>query len=163
MHVSSREIDNWTWQTFWWSFTKPSIPDAVKSRVLAPFDHYQVMVGYSFLTAPNNPDSLTLTCYNPFLEAGFDNDVFVRPGQLGIESNCMSCHRCAAWPMLLPGQQKRNYVANGLIDPGDPDLFTGKTKTDFLWGIADRVRPPQSPPASPSPAAAASASTNPKE
>jgi hypothetical protein len=149
MHVSSREIDNWTWQTFWWSFTKPAIPTTVKGRVNTPFDHYQVAVGYTFMTGrggkgEDNPDSLPSVCYNPYLEAGFGNDVFVRPGQLGIASNCMSCHRCAAWPATTSTQQKQNYIASGLIDPGDPTvfpdgttLFADKTKTDFSWGVAD--------------------------
>lgn len=137
MHVSSREIDNWTWQTFWWSLKKPPIPDAVKGRVAAPFDHYQVAVGYSFMTEPDNPSSLTTTCYNPYLEANFGNSVFVRPKQLGIESNCMSCHRCAAWPAVTDQQPNPNYVANGIVDPADPAIFAGKTKTDFLWGVAD--------------------------
>lgn len=139
MHVSTREIANWTWQTFWWSFNKPSIPQEARQHVKAPFDHYEVVVGYSFTTAPNNPDSLTLTCYNPYLEAGFGNDVFVRPGQLGIESNCMSCHRAASWG------PNAHYVANGVIDPGDPQFFTGNTKTDFLWGLADTFVPPTTP------------------
>jgi hypothetical protein len=142
MHVSSREIDNWTWQTFWWSFTKPGIPAAVKSRVQAPFDHYQVATGYTFMTGhdaegQDNPSSLPTVCYNPYLEAGFDNSVFVRPNQLGIESNCMSCHRCAAWPATTASQPNPNYVANGVVDPGDAALFADKTKTDFLWGVAD--------------------------
>jgi len=142
MHVSSREIDNWTWQTFWWSFVKPAIATDIKDKVKPPFDHYQVAVGYSFMTGPNsegqeNPDALPLVCYNPYLEARFGNNVFVRPGQLGIESNCMSCHRCAAWPATTPQQANPSYVANGLIDPGDPTLFGNKTKTDFLWGVAD--------------------------
>jgi hypothetical protein len=141
MHVSSREIDNWTWQTFWWSLDKPELLDAAKKRVAAPFDHYQVAVGYSFTTAPNNPDSLTLTCFNPYLEAGFsDTDFVYTPGQRGIESNCMSCHRTAAWP----GPDQR-YAGNGVIDPGNPLIFGGKTKTDFLWGIADRVAAPPAP------------------
>jgi hypothetical protein len=139
MHVSSREIDNWTWQTFWWSYSKPTIPTSVTARVKPPFDHYQVAVGYSFLTAPNNPNSLTLTCYNPYLEAGFSNTTFAKPGQLGIESSCMSCHRAAAWPIPPTG---RKYVANGFIDPGDPFFFTGNTKTDFLWGIPFGVPAP---------------------
>jgi hypothetical protein len=148
MHVSSREIDNWTWQTFWWSFTRPGIPRQVKKRVKAPFDHYQVATGYSFMTGhddkgQDNPNSLPTVCYNPYLEAGFGNAVFVRPNQLGIESNCMSCHRCAAWPARTTAQPRRNYVANGLIDPGDPSLFGDKTKTDFLWGVADGRSPPQ--------------------
>jgi len=142
MHVSSREIDNWTWQTFWWSFDKPEVPDASKVHVKAPFDHYQVAVGYSFMTAPDNPQSLTVTCFNPYLEAGFDPSAFVyTTGQTGIQSNCMSCHRTAAWPG--PDQL---YAANGVIDPSNPTIFAGKTKTDFLWGIADRVAAPPGPP-----------------
>jgi hypothetical protein len=142
MHVSSREIDNWTWQTFWWSFNKPSLPVSAKKRVKAPFDHYQVAVGYSFMTGrdekgKDNPNSLPTVCYNPYLEAGFGNTVFVRPNQLGIQSNCMSCHRCAAWPATTKDKPNSNYVGNGIVDPGDPALFADKTKTDFLWGVAD--------------------------
>lgn len=139
MHVSSREIDNWTWQTFWWTFRRPTVPEPIRGRVAAPFDNYQPMVSYSFLTAEDNPDSLNAVCFNPYLEAGFDNAVFAKPGQLGIESNCMSCHRCAAWP----GASSK-YIANGAIDPGDPFFFTGTTKTDFLWGIPFGVSQPSS-------------------
>jgi len=138
MHVSSREIDNWTWQTFWWSLAKPSIPPSIKDKLKPPFDQYQAAVGYSFLTAPSNPNSLTLTCFNPYLEAGFaDGDFVYTPKQRGIESNCMSCHRTAAWP----GPDQR-YAGNGAIDPADAQIFAGRTKTDFLWGIADRVAAP---------------------
>jgi hypothetical protein len=142
MHVSSREIDNWTWQTFWWSLEKPELPQPVRHRVSAPFDHYDAAVGYSFTTGPDNPAGLNVVCFNPYLEAGFDTGTFVRPGQLGIESNCMSCHRAAAWPPAQPQPQGINYVANGIIDPGDPGLFAGMTKTDFVWGFALDVAPP---------------------
>ncbi|VTS03671.1 Uncharacterized protein OS=Sinorhizobium meliloti (strain SM11) GN=SM11_chr0905 PE=4 SV=1 [Gemmata massiliana] len=147
MHVSTREIDNWTWQTFWWSLNKPVIPDAVKSRIQPPFDNYETQVGYSFMTGPaagaaktdGNPNSLPLVCYNPYLEAGFGNNVFDPPfkNQLGIESNCMSCHRAAAWP-----GSTALYVSNGLVKPGDPVFFTGNTKADFVWGQTN-VNPPK--------------------
>jgi hypothetical protein len=145
MHVSTREIDNWTWQTFWWSLDKPTIPAGARMHIKAPFDRYQCAIGYSYMTDPHNPGSLTLTCYNPYLEAGFDNSVFVRPGQLGIESNCMSCHRAAAWG---PNQ---HYVANGIIGPDDRQFFTGNTKTDFVWGLADTFVPPPPPAANTAP------------
>ena len=142
MHVSTREIDNWTWQTFWWSLDKSALPASAKNRVLPPFDHYEVAVGYSFMTDGNKPNSLTLTCYNPYLEAGFGNDVFEpKKGQLGIESNCMSCHRAAAWP----ADDNTHYVANGIVDPADPLYFAGRTKTDFLWGIPFGVNLPATP------------------
>jgi hypothetical protein len=141
MHVSSREIDDWTWQTFWWSFDKPKIPASFYERVKPPFDNYTVAVGYSFTTGPDNPAGLNVVCYNPYLEAGFTNQTFVKPGQLGIESNCMSCHRTATWPVPANG----NYIANGLIDPGDPFFFQGSTKVDFIWGFAFDVAPPGQP------------------
>jgi len=134
MHVSSREIDEWTWQTLWWSYEKPSIPGGVRERVQAPFDNYEVAIGYSFMTAPGNPGSLPLVCMNPYLEAGFGNDVFAPfKDQLGIESSCMSCHRAAKWP---PRANETFYVANGLIEKGDTAVFKGTTKTDFVWGFA---------------------------
>ena len=146
LHVASREIDNWTWQTFWWSLTPTTIPQFIKARILPPFSHYQVAVGYSF-TNDNTGSALPTLCYNPYLETAFDNSVFFKPGQLGIESNCMSCHRSAAWPSIAPasapaGTVNPGYIANGLIDPSDPYLFEGQTKTDFLWGVQSNVPPP---------------------
>jgi hypothetical protein len=146
MHVSSREIDNWTWQTFWWSIDKPHIPESVRDRVPAPFDHYDVAVGYSFTTGPDSVSGLNVVCFNPYLEADFDNSTFASPGQLGIESNCMSCHRAAAWPPPnFPSQPNAAYfTANGILRPDDP-YFQGTTKVDFLWGFADDVAPPPPP------------------
>jgi hypothetical protein len=82
-----------------------------------------------------------LVCFNPYLEGGFGNATFDPPfkNQLGIESNCMSCHRAAAWP-----GSTALYVANGLVKPGDPVFFSGNTKSDFVWGQAD-VKPPPTP------------------
>jgi hypothetical protein len=146
MHVSTREIDNWTWQTFWWSFEKPKIPESVRSKIKPPFDHYTTAVGYSYTTGPDDPAGLNVLCFNPYLEAGFGNKVFDKPGQLGIESSCISCHRAAAWP-----NANTKYIANGVIDPGDPFFFANTTKTDFIWGIPGNVNPPSppSPPAAP--------------
>src|SRR5262249_53919828 len=134
MHVSSREIDNWTWQTFWWMLEKPKIPAEVAARVKAPFDHYSTAVGYSFTTGPDTSGGLNVLCFNPYLEAGFSNDTFSAPGQLGIESNCMSCHRTATWPPPA-NDGKAYFTGNGLVRPGDP-YFRETTKTDFIWGLA---------------------------
>lgn len=146
MHVASREIDNWTWQTFWWSLTPTTIPQSIMPRIKAPFSHYQVAVGYSF-TNDNTESALPTLCYDPYLETDFDNSTFVKPGQLGIESNCMSCHRAATWPSIAPtsapvGTVNPGYIANGLIDAGDPYFFEGQTKTDFVWGVQNNVPPP---------------------
>jgi hypothetical protein len=149
MHVSSREIDNWTWETFWWSIDKPKIPDSVRGRVHAPFDHYDVAVGYSFTTGPDSEAGLNVLCFNPYLEADFDNSTFAKPGQLGIESNCMSCHRAATWPPPSLPNNAAYFTANGILKADDP-YFQGTTKVDFIWGFADDVTPPP-PPSSPIP------------
>ncbi len=148
MHVASREVPNWTWQTFWWTSDTPQIPAPIKSRIKAPFDHYQTSVAYSFTQdGYNSPTSLSTLCFNPFLETTEGNSVFVYPGQLGIESNRISCHRAAVWPAIPPssvpsGSVNPGYVANGVINPADPYLFSGQTKTDFLWGPQNNVPTP---------------------
>jgi hypothetical protein len=144
MHVSSREIDKWTWQTFWWSIEKPKIPAAVAGRIAPPFDHYDAAVGYSYTTGPDSPAGLNVVCFNPYLEADFDNSTFVRPGQLGIESNCMSCHRAAAWPAPNLPNNAQYLTANGILKPDDP-YFQGMTKVDFVWGFGDDVPAPPTP------------------
>jgi hypothetical protein len=83
-----------------------------------------------------------VVCFSPYLEAEFDNTTFVKPGQLGIESNCMICHRAATWPP--PNLRGASYfTANGILKPNDP-YFQGTTKVDFIWGFADDVTPPPS-------------------
>jgi len=148
MHVASREVPNWTWQTYWWTIDAPVIPAPIRSRIKVPFNHYQTAVAYSYTQDGfSSPGSLPTLCFNPFLETGFGNSTFVYPSQLGIESNCISCHRAATWPAIPPagapsGSVNPGYVAYGVINPGDPYLFSGQTKTDFLWGVQNNVPTP---------------------
>jgi hypothetical protein len=148
MHVASREVPSWTWQTFWWTADAPKIPAPINARINPPFAHYQTSVAYSYTQdGLNSPTSLPTLCFNPFLETGFGNSTFVYPAQLGTDSNCISCHRAAVWPAIPPaaapsGSVNPGYVANGVIDPGDPYLFSGQTKTDFLWGVQNNVPTP---------------------
>jgi hypothetical protein len=148
MHVASREVPSWTWQTFWWTIDTPVIPAPIDGRIKPPFNHYQTAVSYSYTQdGLNSPTSLPTLCFNPFLETGFDNSTFVYPAQLGTNSNCISCHRAAVWPAIPPasaplGSVNPGYVANGVIDPGDPYLFSGQTKTDFMWGVQNNVSTP---------------------
>ncbi len=148
MHVATREVPTWTWQTFWWTLDTPQIPAPIKSKIRSPFNHYQTAVAYSYTAdGLNSPTSLPTLCFNPYLETGFGNSTFVYPGQLGTESNCISCHRAAVWPAIPPasapaGSINPGYVADGVINPGDPYLFSGQTKTDFLWGVQNNVATP---------------------
>jgi hypothetical protein len=128
MHATSKEIADWTWQTFWWH-DRPNDgpyaadrPDAVQG----------VWRNYLMATAddqvlPREPDGTPHIGYNPWLEARFGN---------GVLSNCMSCHHRASYPVIefLP-------VTRGLPDPAnDPAFKPRRLQTDFMWSIIDRSK-----------------------
>jgi hypothetical protein len=122
MHVSTKEIGNWTWQTFWFT------PDAANNPlskdqtagVTGPFKNFAMQQAY-YMTVPSGPQQRqNQVAFNPYLETAFADS--------GTVSNCMSCHRMASWPT-------NNYHFYGNIDPASPTLFTGVAKLDFLWSI----------------------------
>lgn len=86
MHVTTREITRWTWQSFWWSET-PDTPHSPSSASTAALrndknldrqaSHYAMTVAYNLVT-PAQPynggsgtDATSLYAYNPYLEASF--------------------------------------------------------------------------------------------
>ena len=82
--------------------------------------------------------------YNPHLEAGFGTGVFgktepvstplgVVTTDLGVQSNCMSCHGYAAY-----GKTSTPYVSNFYV-PRNDSLFEGNLTTDFAWSIPDEA------------------------
>jgi len=132
MHVNSKEIPFWTWQTFYWQpgadtpngfpGSKKNMPASVKS----PWNNYAMCTAYSQTTKPGG--STMQVCFNPYLETS--------PGiPAGITSNCMSCHGVA----LVPGANA-NYPPDYTkpIDFfNDPGYFTDTvTRTDFSWAVA---------------------------
>ncbi|MDQ2772762.1 MAG: hypothetical protein M3Y54_19945 [Bacteroidota bacterium] len=138
MHVTGKEISNWTWQTFWWSPNghDPVFGDDRPKSLPAPFRNYNMLAAY-YMVAPANTRTggQPLIVFNPYLETNLTG--YLKRGQdstqwFGVFSNCMSCHRMAAWP-------NNQYTSGGYVDPGDPDFFTGKLKTDFLWSIPTRA------------------------
>ena len=142
MHVTGKEIVNWTWQTFWWS---PNPDDPIfgndRPRTLpAPWSNYNMNTAYYMVTpstAQNGGEPLI--SYNPYLETNLSGTLTHEVGAAkpiqwyGVFSNCMSCHRGAAW-------QHSTYVPNGFVNAGDSVLFKNKAKTDFLWSIPSRAR-----------------------
>jgi hypothetical protein len=126
MHVTTKEITDWTWQTFWWTpspQTNPLANDA-PATVQGAFRNYAMKTAY-YMTVPTGPakgqDEVT---FNPYLEPDL--------GPQGKLSNCMTCHRAAAW-------NGTPYVFNGNLSAGDT-LFNGTTKLDFLWSIQGNAR-----------------------
>lgn len=162
MHVTSREITRWTWQTFWWT-PKPDAPNFPSSEAIAN-DRPPQLKGaprmYAHAPAysmkfPPQPDTggkntgSSVYSYNPWLEAGFSPSVLAQstPGtyegqpvtnDVGIMTNCMSCHGNANYnPRSLPNAP--SYTGNRYIDL-ENSQFRGTLKVDFLWSIPNNAK-----------------------
>jgi hypothetical protein len=120
LHCTTKEIPNWTWQTFWWH-DKPDtgkFADGRPDQVTGVWRHYLMNISYD-MVSPTEADGTPHVCYNPWLEARFQN---------GTMSNCMTCHQLAVWPTdgtFLP-------ITRG---PQSDSFFDQKTKLDFLWSL----------------------------
>ena len=151
MHTTTKEISNWTWQTFWWG-ANSSDPVYGRDRpatIGAPWNNYNMDTAYFMLTPQGGGPWIA---FNPYLETSLTGCIPV-PGTTcnqnstqpvtwtGVHSNCMTCHRMAAVGPTSSGQglNAPPYWPDGFIDPGDTTLFGGMTKVDFLWSIATRA------------------------
>jgi hypothetical protein len=162
MHVTSREVSRWTWQTFWWTpspdlAVAPSSNAIVAARPAQLKDasrNYAMAIAYATET-PAQPDvgganvGESLYAYNPWLEAIFgpadlpDSVPGVSQGQpvannVGTRSNCMSCHAAANYnPASLataPAYSGDRYFSL------DDLRFRGTLTVDFLWSIPGNVK-----------------------
>ncbi|MEA2236320.1 MAG: hypothetical protein QOC81_1044 [Thermoanaerobaculia bacterium] len=170
MHVTSREITRWTWETFWW-VPNPDSPTAPSSPAIAadrPAQLQGAPRNYAHCTAydmenpatplvggNNNGDSIY--CFNPYLEAPFTPHTLASsiPGNttlngktvktannVGAQTNCMSCHAQANWN---PPVNHSLYTGDQYIAMDAPQ-FKGNLKVDFLWSLPDLACPqPGSP------------------
>ncbi len=141
MHVPTKVICNWTWQTFLWSHdpANPLSPCSTKAAALRPSElsyaaaHYALSTAYLFVT-PNQPirggtnkGVSAMIGYNRYLVAVFNPGVFNFPNefkkefQYGIQTNCMSCYELAI---------------------GQPN----KVQVDFAWSIQGAIIPDAPPP-----------------
>lgn len=163
MHVAGRELARWTWQTFWWT-PAPDTPPAPSSVAIAAARlaelvdaprHYAMSLSYAML-APEQPytggsnEAPAVYAYNPWIEARFAPDDLPdsRPGlgpdgtvsanNVGVQTNCVSCHaqatHHAATLKTAPRFTGARYV--DLIDP----QYVGTLQTDFLWSLPRHAR-----------------------
>jgi hypothetical protein len=158
MHITSREVTRWVWQTMWWSpdADNPPLPSSKANAAARPAQlkgaarHYAMAIAYTFI----NPDQplrggnnvgTSIYTYNPYLEAGFGNSTFdqvavVMTGgkkvvnNVGVRTNCMSCHGQANWGGNNPPATSLGYIADTYISMSDPG-FKGTMQIDFLWSI----------------------------
>jgi hypothetical protein len=135
-----------------------------------PLSHFRVGVGYDYFTPAgdsiicSNPYLEGNFGMKPDLDAVFGVDVapesinvFLRDANdqplnvngtqythsgKGLQTNCVSCHKAAAYPAgqfgNLPAGTKGVYTDNGKLN-GTEDLFIGRLRTHFLWGVANKV------------------------
>lgn len=158
MHVATKEISNWTWQTFFWTTdpANPALPSSKWQADLRPISslngaasHYAVATTYAMVW-PNQPISggtntgvTPIIGYNPYLEAGlpapFGNVNKLKPTyQYGMQTNCMSCHAMAT--TNTTGNQGLSYTADQYVDMKDP-IFNNLVQLDFLWSIQGNLNP----------------------
>jgi hypothetical protein len=124
LHLTTREIPDWIWATYWWHDRPDAGPYAAgrPAAVTGAWRNYLMDVAYS-AESPREPDGGANIAFNPYLEtfAG------------GHQSNCLACHQGAVWtpagaPPFLP-------VTRGGRATDDP-RFAGATRLDFMWSIA---------------------------
>lgn len=154
------------------------VPDDVAQKFLEPhrgtalLAHFRQAVGYSFVEGVVGNDMVpsptppAIICSNPYLEGPFGpknvggvdrfiTDKTVLPGAdsrvpFGIKSNCVSCHRAAAYPAFLsvdpptgyPDNLEKpltNYVDYGLLKGDEVTLFKDRVKTNYIWSVANKV------------------------
>lgn len=125
-HLTTKEIDDWVWATFWWDDRPDQGPYAADrtDNVKGVWRNYLMSSSYD-LNLPKESDGKPHISFNPWLEAHFPS---------GVLSNCMNCHQRAAIPpppSFLP-------VHRGNPDPSDPAYGPNKVRTDFLWSVVFR-------------------------
>ncbi|SDO64892.1 hypothetical protein [Afipia sp. GAS231] len=140
MHVTTKEIANWTWATFYWENGQDppnaspgslsDMPDA--NHVKGPYRNYAMCVSDAAVTPSTDRSGKPIVCFNPYLETAQAD---------GIDSNCMSCHASARMPIssTAPNLYPLTYLPNGWFDLSDQSIFGGLTKTDFVWAIQNSV------------------------
>lgn len=164
MHVTTREIKRWVWQTFWWSAdaAKPFLPSSTEIASARPLQylddaskHYAMSVAYQMVSPAQTITGgksvgNSVIAYNPHLEAGFGEDVFqvtipivgkeTVTNKFGVQTNCMSCHNLALYNPKTDynvndeANRQTPYGTDFYMAIDDP-IFTKSLKLDFAWSI----------------------------
>lgn len=166
MHVTSREMTEWTWQSYFWTPdpANPPLPSSAEvashrpAQLTGPAAHYAMTIGYQ-MVAPNQPVDggksvgEPVIAYNPYLESGFNAATFgptpANPGitnpatgktytaTVGVQTNCMACHGTAS--AAFDGSKRLAYLTDMYLSRTDP-VFQKHLQTEFLWSIPDNAK-----------------------
>ena len=146
VHVTTKEIADWTWSTFWWSPDLPGSHDpCVPATITGKWRRFRMETTLSD-TTPREPlpDGGRKIIFNPFLENVIPN---------GMISNCMRCHALAVFPAPVPlkdayalGARRRDDTPAGCNAPDRrtceaPNYFDQSLKLDFLWSLQSKHDP----------------------
>ena len=125
MHVTAKEIAEWTWATLWWHDRPDDGPYAAgrPASVTGVFRDYLMDVTYSAVT-PAEADGSPRACMNPWLEARFPD---------GLHSNCVACHQRAVVGAV-------DYSAGDARHCSPRASSVIRVQTDFVWSIALEAR-----------------------
>ncbi len=137
MHVTTKEIPEWVWATFWWD--NRAFSDSYgkgRPRELGKQWRHFLMNTTLSGTTPLERDCGPKICFNPYLETNSNI-------QNGIISNCVQCHSFAGYgpgaqPMLAYdlGVLARDGKSLASRHTANSNYFNNVTKTDFLWSLA---------------------------
>ncbi len=160
MHVTGKEIPNWTWQSYWWAIN-PQDPQFGRDRpatIPEPWNHYNMTVAY-YMMRNNGTQNIA---YNPYLESSLSGSLPKPDGKptdstqwTGVTTNCMSCHRRASVAFYVDPKPDTVAATGALygndmqVNANDTVVFTQRVpglpkrvpllKTDFLWSVAIRA------------------------
>ncbi|WP_138429518.1 hypothetical protein [Fodinibius saliphilus] len=127
MHVTTREITRWSWQTFWWS-ENPDKPYSPSSSIIAGYrpieqldraaNHYAMAVAYNMVQPAqaerggSGKNAASLYAYNPYLEAGFGLEVF-KEGNKDVREYYPKSYQKVGEKMNLYGMQTNCMSCHG--------------------------------------------------
>ena len=161
MHMMTKEQPGWTFQSAWWYRDAATCTSGDCARFAGDrpadvqgagtFKNYLMTTTYGQNQQPGNqntwPPSLASNttwpvAFNPYIELAATHP---------IETNCINCHRRAAWPSRITKSREypnrsSAYLVAGSTVPGLLDqfqlsnpVFNGLTTVDSMWAISDRA------------------------
>lgn len=157
MHITTKEIKRWTWQTMWWAPdpSRAPLPSSASVAAHRPAQlvgaprHYAMAISYQMIDpvqpfAGGKSVGKSIYVFNPYLEAGFGpktfwNDDHVKEksvvftnsllvtNDVGVRTNCMSCHAQASFTSLK-AINKKTMLPLGYLGDTYVDMGSSKFK-----------------------------------
>ena len=128
LHVTTRELSEWVWGTFWWHDRPDQGPYAPPRQPQAPQPWRNYLMSVSFDTElPRESDGSPHVAFNPWLEGRFPDGGHGG----GVVSNCVTCHQRAS-----TSADKPFLVTRGAPVPVSPaPTEKGVVTTSSLWSL----------------------------